>query len=164
MALMPTEASEAATAEPSVTTVARMTLRSITAKAVVTETVNSTSSTITDPMTTELTTPTLPETDKTKSSPQPASSAKLDKNIQPVTVAQVGIQPEIAIQTGCEFDKWDITVNFGVLKLLYSNISKDSIYLGISSCVGRSQSDLLLFQQSFNSCSTTVTVSLNGRS
>lgn len=155
--LMPTDTSEAATSMPSMTKVARMTLRSITTKTVIKAAVNNTVPKLKDPITSEFTRPLSPETDKITSSIQPVSSAQLDKNIQPVTVAQVGIQPEIAIQTGCEFDKWDITVNFGVLKLLYSNITEDSIYLGISSCVGRSHSDLLLFQQRFNSCSTTVT-------
>lgn len=73
-------------------------------------------------------------------------------------VTQNMLQPENAIDAGCEIDSWNIKVNASILGLIYPDVRSGSIYLGEANCQGKLQAGLLKFQQGFNTCGTTIMV------
>ena len=74
------------------------------------------------------------------------------------TSQKTGINLDSAIHVACEHDRWNISVDMNHLKQLYPGIQEDNIYLGSTTCKGVTESGVLKFQQSLQTCSTTETV------
>ena len=110
-----------------------------------------TSTTITSP--TSTTTPTTITTSPTNTTSTPTST------FTKITTVNPSLLPGAAIHTACGYNRWNITIEMKLMRLLYPNIQQSDIYLGDPGCKGTIEFDMILvFQQDLHNCSTTETV------
>ncbi|XP_060570797.1 deleted in malignant brain tumors 1 protein-like [Ruditapes philippinarum] len=61
---------------------------------------------------------------------------------------------EDAIEVKCTASHWNISVNMSLLQMMYHTVRPTDLILGSGKCQGHLDNSFLLFQQSFNTCST----------
>ncbi|XP_061172005.1 deleted in malignant brain tumors 1 protein-like [Saccostrea echinata] len=66
---------------------------------------------------------------------------------------------EDAIAVNCDANSWRIVVNMTLLRMLYPDSGVSQIYLSKQSCYGHVVGDTIVFDQSYNNCSTSKTIS-----